>query len=256
MAENDKKPIIFMDGGLDRYMAMADETASELLDGNDPLVAGLRKYDEFMRRDLWTHTSIAPGLGFVLAMNACMMFLGGVRMALSGHSAAVFPILRTALESASYAVIIQREPELGDVWSNRHESATHRRECRNKFSFERGVRHLDDTAPELLTLARQVYEGSIDYGAHPNVKGVAGHLSIDEEREDENIAVTLTALYGSGHIETVRGLCACLDFGLSIIALIALADPEVTKTINEDLQKLSDLKNEATAIYMRVPEDD
>lgn len=52
----------------------------------------------------------------------------------------------------------------------------------------------------------------------------------------------------------MRGLAACLDFGLAIIALIALAEPGETDKITEDLQRLSDLKNDATAEYMNEPE--
>lgn len=254
MADPTTKPIIQIAGGLDHYMKMADETAAELLAGNDPLVAALRQYDEYMRADLWSQTTVTPGLGYVLSMNACMMFLAGTRMALSGHSVAVFPLLRTALESASYAVLIHRKPELSDVWSKRHESDDHRKECRKNFTFERGAKYLKDISPDLYDLAQQAYEGSIDYGAHPNVKGIAGHLSIDEEREDGQVGVSLTALYGTGHIQTVRGLAACLDFGLAIIALIALAEPGETDKITEDLQRLSDLKNDATAEYMNEPE--
>ncbi|MDI1326075.1 MAG: hypothetical protein PSV23_04665 [Brevundimonas sp.] len=80
---------------------------------------------------------------------------------------------------------------------------------------------------------------------------MAGHLSIDDERDDSYTAVTLTALYGATHIETVRGLCACLDFGLAIIGLIALAHPESSDCLVKDLQVLTDVKNEATDRYQR-----
>ncbi|MGU3456047.1 hypothetical protein ACLBV5_06990 [Brevundimonas sp. M1A4_2e] len=246
-------PILQMGEGLDHYMKAADETAIDLLGGDDELVSALRRYDDYMRRDLLQHAVKSPGLGFVLSMNACMMFLAGARMALSGHSAAVFPLLRTALESASYAVLIERDPTLSDVWTRRHRSEADKKACRKAFTFEQGAAFLKTSAPDIYGLAKEAYEGAIDYGAHPNVKGVAGHLSIDDERDDNYTAVTLTALYGSTHIETVRGLCACLDFGLSIIGLIALAHPEPSEQLVEDLQKLSDIKNEATDQY-RPPE--
>jgi hypothetical protein len=85
---------------------------------------------------------------------------------------------------------------------------------------------------------------------------VAGHLSIDGQRDDNFTAVTLTALYGSTHIETVRGLCACLDFGLAIIGLIALAPPELGEGAAGKLQTLSDLKNDATRRYQRPASDE
>lgn len=66
-------------------------------------------------------------------------------------------------------------------------------------------------------------------------------------------AVTLTSLYGSEHVETARGLCACLDFGFAIIGMIALATPDPSKErvrrLIEELQALNDRKNDAVAPY-------
>lgn len=256
MIKNTGSQIIEMGKGLDHYMQAADETAVELLGGGDQLVKALRQYDDYMRRDLWKNSSKSAGIGSILSMNACMMFLAGARMALSGHSAAVFPLLRTALESASYAMIIERDPTLIDVWTNRHQSEADKKASRNAFTFERGAIHLKGLAPEIYGLAKQAYEGAIDYGAHPNVKGVAGHLSIDDESDDNYTAVTITALYSSTHIETVRGLCACLDFGLAIIGLIALAPTEIGDGIEDQLQTLSDIKNDATDRYRRPDPDE
>lgn len=236
-------------GGLDHYIRTADETTRDLLADGGPLVDALRKYDDYMRRDMWAHVDIKPGFGVLLSMNACTTFLAGVRTALGGHPAAVFPTLRTGLESAAYALLLEREPALSDVWAQRHRSETDLKACRAQFRFERALRYLKTKVPDIYDLATQGYEGAIDYGAHPNVRGVMGHVSIDEDREDDNAAVTLTALYGPSHVETLRGLCACLDFGLAIIGLIVLADPDAGEAAARDLQALSDLKNDAVDSY-------
>lgn len=255
MTEQSAGPMIEMGQGLDRYMAAADETAAELLAGGDGLVSALRRYDDYLRRDLWAHVSRTSAIGFILQMNAYMVFLAGVRMALSGHPAAVFPLLRTALESAGYGLLIERDPALADVWTHRHRSKADKKACRKAFTFDQGIQHLKDIAPEIYDLAQLAYEGAIDFGAHPNLKGVAGHLLIDENRPDGMTSVTLTSLYGSAHVETVRGLCACLDFGFTIIGMIALAMPDPgedrVKRLIMELQALNDLKNDAVALYQR-----
>lgn len=253
MADTNGDLMVEMGKGLDGYMAAADETAAELLQGDDGLVAALRRYDDYLRRDLWAHVAQSSAIGFILQMNAYMVFLAGVRIALSGHAAAVFPLLRTALESASYGLLIERDPVLADVWTHRHRSETDKKASRKAFTFDKGIVHLKDMAPGIYYLAKLAYEGAIDFGAHPNLKGVAGHLSIDENRPDGMTAVTLTSLYGSEHVETARGLCACLDFGFAIIGMIALATPdpskERVKRLIEELQALNDLKNDAVAPY-------
>lgn len=253
MADTNGDLMVEMGKGLDGYMAAADETAAELLQGDDGLVAALRRYDDYLRRDLWAHVAQSSAIGFILQMNAYMVFLAGVRIALSGHAAAVFPLLRTARESASYGLLIERDPVLADVWTHRHRSETDKKASRKAFTFDKGIVHLKDMAPDIYYLAKLAYEGAIDFGAHPNLKGVAGHLSIDEKRPDGMTAVTLTSLYGSEHVETARGLCACLDFGFAIIGMIALATPDPSKErvrrLIEELQALNDRKNDAVAPY-------
>lgn len=247
--------MVEMGEGLDSYMAAADETAVELLQGDNDIVAALRRYDEYLRRDIWAHAGRSSAIALILQMNAYMVFLAGVRMALSGHTTAVFPLLRTALESASYGLLIQRDPGLDKIWTERHSSEAHKKACRKAFTFDKGIYHLKEIAPDVYDLAKLAYEGAIDFGAHPNLKGVASHLSINENRPDGMIAVTLTTLYGSAHVETVRGLCACLDFGFAIIGMIALAIPDPSedrvKRLIEELQALNDFKNDAVAPWQR-----
>jgi hypothetical protein len=73
MTEPSVGPMVEMGEGLDSYMAAADETAAELLAGDDGLVAALRRYDDYLRRDLWAHMRTSA-IGFILQMNAYMVF--------------------------------------------------------------------------------------------------------------------------------------------------------------------------------------
>ncbi|MEA9605995.1 hypothetical protein QY702_05900 [Xanthomonas campestris pv. plantaginis] len=238
---------IVIKGGIESYMAAADETTAELLASHDPIVAALREYDTYFREGLWRQYQ-PPAVPLVLCMNAYQLFLASSRMALSGHCAAVFPLLRTALESAAYASLIMHKPELQDVWTRRHQGEAEKKACRKAFTFEKAIGLLKDRAPDIHALAVLGYEGAIDYGAHPNVKGVFGHVSIDDQ-DDDFFAVSHTSLYGATHIETIRGLCACLDFGFAIIGIIALSSPEISDALLADLSHLNDAKNAATERY-------
>ncbi|OQW43655.1 MAG: hypothetical protein A4S12_04585 [Proteobacteria bacterium SG_bin5] len=239
---------VVMDGSMDAYMAAADETLAELLVSDSVLVAALREYDSFFRTRLFTQGPAEP-IALVLFMNAYQLFLAGARMALSGHCAAVFPLLRTALESAAYGGLIARNPALSEVWAGRHRGDAEKKACRKSFTFEKAISPLEDRAPDIHALAVLGYEGEIDYGAHPNIKGVFGHVSLNDQREDGCKAVTHTSLYGSAHIETIRGLCACLDFGFAIIGIIAPSGPTISDNLVDGLQSLNDAKNTAVAPY-------
>ncbi|WP_416193377.1 hypothetical protein [Nitrobacter sp. TKz-YC01] len=235
--------------GLVQYMAAADETVRELRAADSPLLKALLQYDAYFRRDVWDHVSPTSAFAFVLFLNAYQMFLGAARMALSGHPAAVFPLLRTALESASYGYLMEQQPTLSEVWGNRHRSEADKRACRNAFTFDKAIKGFAHKAPDIGRLAKEAYEGAIDYGAHPNLKGVFGHVSINEDRPDGMVAVTYTSLYGSGHHETIRGICACLDFGFAIIGIITLSGPTATGKLQNELQALNDAKEAAIAAY-------
>ncbi|HFX0590207.1 hypothetical protein [Brucella intermedia] len=240
---------IVIEGGIDTYLAAADETTAELLTSKEPLVAALREYDTYFREGLWRQYQ-PPAVPLVLCMNAYQLFLAGSRMALSGHCAAVFPLLRTALESAAYASLMTHKPDLQEIWTRRHQGEADKKACRKAFTFEKAIGLLKHRAPDIHALAALIYEGAIDYGAHPNIKGVFGHVSI-EDQDADFVSVSHTSLYGATHIETIRGLCACLDFGLAIISIIALSSPEISGALLADLSHLNEAKNAATKRYER-----
>lgn len=59
-----------------------------------------------------------------------------------------------------------------------------------------------------------LYEGAIDYGAHPNPRSIVRHVTKSEENRRG-----IGCLYGLGP-EINAGLVACLDFGAGIIYLL------------------------------------
>jgi hypothetical protein len=144
---------------------------------------------------------------------------------------------------------MEQQPALSEVWGNRHRSESDKKACRNAFTFDKAIKGLAHKALDIERLAREAYEGAIDYGAHPNLRGVFGHVSINEDRPDGMVAVTHTSLYGSAHHETIRGICACLDFGFAIIGIITLSGPNVTGKLQDELQELNDAKEEAISAH-------
>jgi hypothetical protein len=235
--------------GLRQYITMADECLQELRASESPFVAVLLQYDDYFRRDLWASSPPPQTFALLLFLNAYQLFLAGARIALSGHPAAIFPLMRTALESASYGFLLEQQPALSAIWSNRHRSEADKKACRKTFTFDRAIAAVIDKAPDIHRMAKEAYEGAIDFGAHPNLRGVVGHVTVDDERADGMVAVSHTSLYSAGHHETIRGLCACLDFGFLIISIVALAGPTAASNLQSELQTLNDAKEAAIATY-------
>jgi hypothetical protein len=159
------------------------------------------------------------------------------------------------LESASYGHLLEEQPALSEIWRNRHRSDADKKASRSTFTFDRAIAGLKDKSPDVHRLAKEAYEGAIDYGAHPNLKGVVGHVTVDETRSDGMTAVTHTSLYGADHHETMRGLCACLDYGFLIISIVALSGPTVTGRLQAELKILNDAKEAFIAAYQSSGED-
>lgn len=225
-----------------RYMESADATAREMLRKNDPEVACLMAFDRYLQVQVWTRAPAKPSIGVLLVMNAGLMYLAASRTALSGHASAVYPLLRAALESACYGLLIHARPELGDIWKSRHANPEARKAQRKAITFEQALKALKPRSQVLHDAAQELYDGAIDFGAHPNPMGVFPHMSIDEERTDELVSVSMTALHGPGAVETFRGVVACLDFGFVISGVSALALGAPAPIVTEDLRRLLALK--------------
>ena len=245
----ERKARVEFGDGLVQYIAIANDTMRELWGLDNPLLKVLFQYDAYFRSDLWEHVSQTPIFANILFINAYQMFLGAVRTALSGHPAAVFPLARTALESASYGYLMEQQPILCEIWSNRHRSEVDKKACRNAFTFDKAIKSLVHKNPDIYRLVKDLYEAAIDYGAHPNFKGVFEHVSINEDRPDGIVAVTHSCLYGSDNPETIRSIYACLEFGFGIIGIITLSGQTATGKLQEELRTLNDLKEAAIAGY-------
>jgi len=127
-----------------------------------------------------------------LIVRAHASALAGLRLAMSGQTIEAFPVLRSAVELAWYALHIAKDPsspERVTIWLNRNESDTAKARCKSEFTIgnvRRTHEGLDaNTAGTLL----QLYEQLIDFGAHPNQFGVMAAMTKSESAKQVNFSV-------------------------------------------------------------------
>lgn len=237
---------LVLDKSLEDYLNGADETTRTLLAENGPLIQALRQTHDFFPRVLWAHSKQRGAVSQIVAMNSFMLFLAGARTALSGHQAAIFPILRTALEAACYSYLMSEDENLERVWLNRHDSPEALRACRRTFG--KAVSHTAKALNEIQTgsgeIVTEAYDAAIDFGGHPNVRSVFGHVSLTEPNEDE-VMVTLAGLYSADNIEVSRSLLACLDFGQAIGSVLFRGLEHQTQEVADAFDALQDAKERA-----------
>lgn len=204
-----------------QYLQVADDTAAEVLNSNNEAFLLLEEGAEHLSELLRLPLDKTDDVVWPLAANACFLFFSAVRTALSGHPTAIFPLLRTSLESACYALVASTDEKAAPLWSQRNKSKNKKNLHRNAFSsaVPRAVKFIEDDCKEMAKYIDALYESSIDYGGHPNPRSIVRHVT---KSEDSNSGIGMGCLYGLGP-EVNAGLVACLDFSAGIIYLLRLS---------------------------------
>lgn len=223
------------------YIERGNANTARLLVGDHPLMGLVAAYYDFFATSLWADGQPIARVPMFLSQNAFMLWTSGVRMAMSGHEAAVYSLFRTGLESACYALLVSRKPELAAIWSDRDKGEAERKACRKAFTpAVSGVaKYLGAKEMWLGDFISQCYETSIDFGAHPNSRGVMNQVQVtpptaDEERFD------VGSIYPGDSVQVYRALCAAIDFGRAIAIILAYGLPVMSKGVVEALYALRD----------------
>lgn len=239
--------IVEIDKSLDHYLDTADEIAAAVRQEGGAVLDLLRDFHDYFARTLWRSAEGMPPAAAMLSMSAFLTYLAGIRIAISGHAAAVFPVLRTALESACYAYLIAKTPDLASVWLHRHDDRDSLKACRRSFdgAVRTVAREIDAEQPGGGAWLLEAYDAAIDFGAHPNVKGVVGHARMEDDRDDDPfLRVSIGGLYGADHWQTFRSLVACADYALAIAVVLTRSLDSPDAVHQTELQRLNDRKNE------------
>lgn len=120
-------------------------------------------------------------LSFIIMTQSC--YLGAVRLALSGQIQETFILLRGCIERALYGYHIFKNPNLTEVWLNRDTDEEKKRECKSKFTYGQIIKTLETDEPKLGKTTDNLYNKSIDDGAHPNSRGY--YLNTEVTKSDK-----------------------------------------------------------------------
>ncbi len=84
-----------------------------------------------------------------------------------------YPLIRAMLENAAYAFQIHSSPELNEIFLDRHTDAASLKKTRDSFKIGPIKKLIRDHDETLGTSFDKAYENAINYGGHPNIKGLA-----------------------------------------------------------------------------------
>jgi hypothetical protein len=246
---------ILIDKSLDEYISTGNAITAELQASGSPLMDALKEFFDFFRKDLWSDNAGMSVNQSLLSLHAFLIYTSAVRMTLTGHVAATFPLFRTALEAACYAFLMGQDRSLEDIWAKRHASEQSARLCRKKFtSAVRDAARIIEKAGGGQghgAWIEDCYQSSIDFGAHPNPRSVYPHVRAPVD-EGEFYATGLTGLHAADSFEVSRSLMACLDYGLVLGVVLAHGLSEPAQAISKRLFELNELKERLTVEHFVV----
>lgn len=202
--------------GIKSFLNLASENEQEARVHYVQFITFLERIDSLFREITVGEFQGEP-IAALIFMNAHASFLGASRLALSGQSAPTYMVMRGALESALYALIASHTDGYSKIWVNRSKDIA---ACRRVFTAKNAFTILERD-PHLCAAAKQAYEASIDFGAHPNFRSVFDHIGVTELND-----VTFTYLHSvpSNHIE--RAVTACIETSLIILNIAVHAFPK------------------------------
>jgi hypothetical protein len=160
-------------------------------------------------------------IGNLLGVSGYMLWLAAIRNAMSGHAAAVFPLLRTSLESICYWARIETDPSLTAIWLERHNDERARKKSRKVFtSAVKDVADVFGTSPPEALGAHilELYDSLIDFGAHPNPRGMFVGVSLGGGAEKS--VVSFVALESLSGTSVRRAMLACVECGAFMAAVV------------------------------------
>ncbi len=98
--------------------------------------------------------------------------------AMAGQVTDTFPLIRTCLEYAAYALHIHKNPGLDEMWLRRHDDEVAKKAVRNEFKISNVRAAIRKANRHTAKVFRELYERAIDYGGHPNERAITASLKM------------------------------------------------------------------------------
>lgn len=192
-------------------------------------VIDLTTIDGMFRRFFGEAVNPKPILpaNFLLRSHSAYLSACGAVMAGQLHDA--WSVLRVSLEQGGYAYYVGGDRERWTRWLARHDvrSRTQQSKWKDEFTHGRVLRHLRTADPQLAEVYSGLYDRTIDYGAHPNERGISVGMNF-EDTLDGGRRFNTIYLHGEGPILNLL-LKSTAQVGICVLRIAQLIYPERTQ---------------------------
>ena len=155
-------------------------------------LADLKSIDGMFRKLLVGAVDVRPFLPASFLLRAHSAFLAATGSVMAGQLNEAQTQLRLCIEQGAYAFFIGDDSARWERWMRRNDSPVATKAVRKEFQHVAVAKHITDAAPKLGQIYETLYNGFIDYGAHPNQMGASMSTTLEET---ENGDVTINTVY-------------------------------------------------------------
>lgn len=142
-------------------------------------------------------------------------------MSLAGEVYVAYMALRGCLESALYAFLMEQQPSTQEAWINRKAD---RYLCKKIFNANKIISLLKKIVPPLGQVVHEIYETTIDRGAHPNVLSLGGHLNFDGWDAENKLSNILLLPADSAAVEAALNCCLVAGAAVASLSMHVMPD--------------------------------
>jgi hypothetical protein len=147
---------------------------------NKPEFQRLREIDQSFRIVFKNAVNPRPMYPMPFLLRSHSNFLAASSLVLAGHVFESHALMRLCLESAAYGFYVGDNKDRYLLWLNREADAGSKAKTRTAFSNTKISEHISTAGTKLKKIYDQLYQQSIDYGAHPNERGFSINTNIGE----------------------------------------------------------------------------
>jgi hypothetical protein len=117
-------------------------------------------------------------VSITLLQRACSAFHAAAGLAMGGQSAESYPVMRAGLEYGLYGVATRDDPDRAILWLNRHADRAIKKKIWRVFAKGKMLELIRPRDSQLADALDALYEDLIDFGAHPNERGVNSTVTL------------------------------------------------------------------------------
>jgi len=241
-----KGVVISPSGGIREYLDMANHVTDAVQEAYPDLMTVIDALSQTWNSEVFGGELTIDPISSLPFMQSNFLWCAGVRIALSGHPIASFPILRSSIEAAAYTYLMNRSEEVRDAWLHRERSDEDRKTARKLLTqaVSDTVKAIGDAERGFGPYLGHIYQSTITLGAHPNPSSPILHFE-DAGESSDYYHFKNTCIAGPESPNVLHGLLASIEVGLvaSFLSTIALPNHPNIDRVRRAHSDLEDLIN-------------